>query len=131
MCPFQKVYTLCVCVTLLSSSSQVSNVFPRLKKLIVHTLMDKYREFCVREAQYHIDRARELLTDGLKDPKRYYDEGREFYKAMAKIFPLLVLLQQCNAPQLPDQEMEESLLDTLSSTQSDSDSFEPAPPPDH
>jgi hypothetical protein len=108
----------------------MSNVLRSLKKLAVHTLMDKYREFCVREAQYHIDRARELLSDGLRDPKKYYDEAQEFYKVMAKMFPLMILLQQCNEPQLPDQEMEESLSDTLSSTRSDSDSFEPVTPSD-
>jgi hypothetical protein len=93
--------------------------------------MDKYQNFCIEEAQYHIRRAQELLTDGLKDPKKYYEEGQAFYKIMAKMFPLIVLLQQCNEPQPHDQEMEESLSDTLSSTQSDSGSFEPASLSDH
>jgi hypothetical protein len=42
--------------------------------------MNKYERFCVDEAQYHLNRAQELLTEGLRDPKRYYDEGQEFYK---------------------------------------------------
>ena len=93
--------------------------------------MSDYEEFCVSEALHHINMAREILTDGLKDPKKYHDETKESYKIMAKLFPLMILLQQCNASQLDDQGMEESLSDTLSSTLSDSDSFEPASPPDH
>lgn len=104
-----------------STVTRMSHVFPCLKKLVVHTLMDKYQNFCIEEAQYHIRRAQELLTEGLRDPKRYYEEGQAFYKVMAKMFPLFVLLQQCNEPQLDDLEMGESLSDTQSSTQSDSD----------
>ena len=99
----------------------MSHVFPCLKKLVVHTLMDKYQNFCIEEAQYHIRRAQELLTEGLRDPKRYYEEGQAFYKVMAKMFPLFVLLQQCNEPQLDDRGTVGSLSDTQSSTQSDSD----------
>jgi hypothetical protein len=108
----------------------IRNTTKNLKKLVYPQVMNKYERFCVDEAQYHLNRAQELLREGLRDPKRYYDEGQEFYKVMAKVFPLLILLQQCNGPQLPDQEMEESLSDTLSSTQSDSDSFEPVTPSD-
>ena len=99
----------------------MSHVFPCLKKLVVHTLMDKYQNFCIEEAQYHIRRAQELLTDGLNDPKKYYEEGQAFYKIMAKMFPLIVLLQQYNEPQPHDQGTEDSLSSTQSSTQSDSD----------
>ena len=107
----------------------MSNVLQRLKKLVYFQSMIDYEEFCVSEALHHINMAREILTEGLKDPKKYHDETRETYKIMAKLFPLMILLQH-NEPQLPDQEMEESLSDTLSSTQSDSDSFEPVTPSD-
>ena len=107
----------------------MSDVFQSLKKQLLHNLMNRYEKFCVDEAQYHLNRAQELLTEGLRDPKKYYKEGKEFYRMMAKLFPLMILLQH-NEPQLLDQEMEESLSDTLSSTQSDSDSFEPATPSD-
>ena len=79
--------------------------------------MSEYEEFCVSEALHHINMAREILTDGLKDPKKYHDETKETYKIMARLFPLMILLQQHNGLQLPDPEMEENLSDTLSSTQ--------------
>jgi len=106
------------------------NVFQSLKKPVYLYVMTDYEEFCVSEALHHINMAREILTDGLKDPKKYHDETKETYKIMARLFPLMILLQH-NELQLPDQEMEESLSDTLSSTQSDSDSFEPASLSDH
>jgi hypothetical protein len=105
-------------------------VFQSLKKLVYLYVMTDYEEFCVSEALHHINMAREILTDGLKDPKKYHDETKETYKIMARLFPLMILLQH-NELQLPDQGMEGSLSDTLSSTQSDSDSFEPASPSDH
>lgn len=90
--------------------------------------MDKYTEFCIKEAKYHLNRANELLSG---DPKEQYDETREFYKVMAYVFPFMVLLQQCNESQPPDSEMGESLSDTQSSIQSDSDSYAPASLSDH
>jgi len=105
------------------------NVFQSLKKPVYLYVMTDYEEFCVSEALHHINMAREILTDGLKDPKKYHDEMKETYKIMAKLFPLMILLQH-NGLQLPDQGMEESLSDTLSSTQSDSGSFEPVTPSD-
>jgi len=107
----------------------MSNVLQSLKKPVYLYVMTDYEEFCVSEALHHINMAREILTDGLKDPKKYHDETKETYKVMAKLFPLMILLQH-NGLQLPDQETEESLSDTLSSTQSDSGSFEPVTPSD-
>ena len=103
----------------------IQKIIQSLKKPVYLYVMTDYEEFCVSEALHHINMAREILTDGLKDPKKYHDETKETYKVMAKLFPLMILLQH-NGLQLPDQEMEESLSDTLSSTQSDSGSFEPA-----
>lgn len=90
--------------------------------------MDKYNQFCVNEAKYHLNRASELLSG---DAEEHYKETQQFYKLMAKLFPFMVLLQQFDESQPVDSETGESLSDTQSSTQSDSDSFAPASPPDH
>jgi hypothetical protein len=90
--------------------------------------MDEHVKFCVDEAKYHLDRANELLTEGLRDPKKYHDEAKKFYRAMAKFFPFMILLQSFE-PQLPDLETEDSLSDTQSSMTSDEDSYAPATPP--
>lgn len=93
--------------------------------------MNIYEKFCIEEAQFHLNRANELLTESLRDPKKCYDEAQEFYRMMAKLFPFMVLLQQSGGSQLHDPETEESLSDTQSSTQSDSDSYMPVTPPRH
>lgn len=90
--------------------------------------MDEYEKFCVDEVKFHLDRAHEILTEGMRDPKKYHDESKEFYRVLAKLFPLMIIMQY-SEPQPPDSETEESLPGTPSSDLSDSDNFEPATPP--
>lgn len=92
--------------------------------------MDKYQQFCLDEAKYHIDRSKEILTEGLRDPKKYYDEMQDFYAKLAKLFPFMVMLEHIES-HTPDSETEGSLSRTQSSTQLDSGSFAPATPPAH
>tara|TARA_R110002153_G_scaffold193329_1_gene346683 strand:- start:293 stop:619 length:327 start_codon:yes stop_codon:yes gene_type:complete len=108
----------------------MSDVSKDLKGLVLLQLMNEYEQFCIDEAAYHMDRAKEVLTEGLRDPKKYHDEAKAFYKILAKLFPLMILMQ-CNEPQPPDSETEESLPDTPSSDLSESDSFEPEDQLDH
>ena len=105
--------------------------FLQLKMVVIDTLMNTYEKFCVDEAQYHIRRAQELLTEGLRDPKKYYDEGRDFYRMMAKLFPFMVLLQQSDESQRPDQDESGNLSDSQSSIQSSEGSFVVGTPPRH
>jgi len=92
--------------------------------------MDEHTQFCVEEAKYHLQRANELLTEGLCNPKKYHDEATQFYTMMAKLFPFMILLQSSEPP-LPDQETEDNLSDTQSSVSSDEDSYVPVTPPHH
>ena len=85
--------------------------------------MNNYEKFCVEEAEFHLRRAQDILTEGLKDSKKYYDERREFYKLMANVFPFIVLLQQCGAPQPPDQDESGNLSDSQSSVASSANSY--------
>jgi len=91
--------------------------------------MNEYEKFCVDQAQYHPQRASELLTDGLQNPKKYDDERREFYAILAKMFPLMILMQQHSEPQHPGSDESESLSDNQSSVQSDEDSYVIDTPP--
>jgi len=92
--------------------------------------MDEYTQFVLNEAKYHMDIARELLTEGIKDPEKHYRETKKFHATLAKLFPFMVLLQSYEPP-LPDEEMEDNLSDTQSSISSDEDSYAPATPPHH
>jgi hypothetical protein len=92
--------------------------------------MNEYEKFCVEEAEYHLQRAQELLTEGLRNPKKYHDESKEFYKMLAKVLPFMVWIQH-NESLRPDSETEESLSDTPSSSQSSSSNYEPESHSDH
>ena len=93
--------------------------------------MDEHQKFCIEEAKYHLNRANELLTDGLQDPKKYHDEAREFYGILTKMFPLMILMQQHDELQHPGQDESESLSDSQHSDQSDEDSYVIDTPPLH
>ena len=93
--------------------------------------MNEHQKFCIEEARYHLNRANELLTDGLQDPKKYHDEAREFYGILTKMFPLMILMQQHGESQHPDQDESESLSDSQRSVQSDEDSYVIGTPPRH
>jgi len=92
--------------------------------------MDEYTQFVLDEAKFHMNAARELLTESIKDPEKHYRETKKFHATLAKLFPFMVLLQSFEPP-LPDVDMGDSLSRTQSSTQLDSDSFAPATPPHH
>ena len=86
--------------------------------------MNEYQKFCVDEAEYHLQRARELLTDGLRNAKKYHDDTKEFYKILAKVLPFMVWIQHNESLHYDPQTAENSQY-TPSSNQSDSDSYEP------
>jgi hypothetical protein len=92
--------------------------------------MNEDEKFCVDEANYHLQRAQELLTEGLRNPKKYHDDSKEFYRMLTKLLPFMILIQH-NESLRPDSETGESLPSTPSSTQSDSDSYEPESHSDH
>ena len=98
--------------------------------MIFFKKMDKYQQFCLDEAKYHLDRSKEILTEGLRDPKKYYDEMQDFYAKLAKLFPFMMMLEHIGS-HTPDSETGESLSRTQSSSQLDSDSFVPVTPPGH
>jgi hypothetical protein len=89
--------------------------------------MNEYEEFCIKEANYHLNRAREILTVDIKNPKQFYDETTEHYRNLAKLFPFMYLITQQECNELRDHD-DQSLSDTQSSVSSASDSFVPATP---
>lgn len=52
--------------------------------------MIDYKDYCIREAQFHVHRAREILEEGLKDPQKYYEETRETYRVMAPWYAMMM-----------------------------------------
>jgi tRNA-dihydrouridine synthase len=54
---------------------------------------DKHRDYCVDDAVYHIKKASEALTDGLKDPEAWYNTSQAATKVLAKSLPFILALQ--------------------------------------
>ena len=80
-------------------------------------------DYCIKEVIFHLDRAKHILAEGLKDPEKYQRESRQSYEVMAKAFPLMLLLSQF---QVHD---DQSLSDSHGTIPSDEDSFESEEPP--
>jgi len=43
-------------------------------------------QYCIREAQFHLDKAKEILDEALSNPGRYREETMEQYQHMAPYF---------------------------------------------
>jgi hypothetical protein len=80
-------------------------------------------DYCIKEVIFHLDRAKYILQEGLKDPDRYQRESQQSYEIMAKSFPFMLLFSQLQA--FDDQ----SLSDSQGSVQSDEDSYASEAPP--
>jgi hypothetical protein len=93
-------------------------------------MVNQYEEYCIKESKYYLNRAAEAIEACRTDPKKFYDESTEHYKHLCKLFPFMLMIQYSES-RGHDSETEESLSETLSSTQEDSGSFVPATPPDH
>lgn len=85
---------------------------------------------CVEQAKHHLSQARESLEAAVSDPQKHFDDGREFYRILSRVLPLMVLVQSFE-PQPLDPNEEESLSNTQDSNQSDEDNYVPATPPHH
>ena len=69
--------------------------------------MDEHVQFCVDEAKYHLERAREILTEEIKNPAKYHEETLHSYKLMAKAFPVLVWMSH-NESHTPEDSPEDN-----------------------
>jgi hypothetical protein len=54
---------------------------------------DTHRDFCIDDAIFHIKKATEALTDGLKDPEAWYNASQSSMRTFVKIIPLILALQ--------------------------------------
>ena len=92
--------------------------------------MNEYEKFCIDEAAFYMQKAHHILTEEMKNPKKYYEETFDTYKHLAKMLPFIVFTRCIEPPQnLPSPE--ESLSDTQSSDQSSEDSYDTVSQPTH
>ena len=75
-------------------------------------------DYCIKEVIFHLDRAKHILEEGLKDPELYKRESQQSYEVMAKAFPFMLLFSQLQA-----SDDHQSLSDSLGTVSSDEDSY--------
>lgn len=56
--------------------------------------VDKYERFCIQDALDHLDKAKEALEEGLKDPQKWYEDAKINAIVFNKIMPAIYHLQQ-------------------------------------
>ena len=69
---------------------------------------DKHRDYCIDDAIFHIKRATEALTDGLKDPETWYKNSQTAMKIIAKSIPFILALQIVESLDAPNKTPEEN-----------------------
>jgi hypothetical protein len=54
---------------------------------------DRYHDFCIDDAIFHIKKAHEALEEGLSDPKVWYESSKFTAKVLSKSLPFIVAVQ--------------------------------------
>jgi len=54
---------------------------------------EKYHDFCIDDAIFHIHKAHEALEEGLSDPAAWYASSRFAANVLAKCLPFIVSVQ--------------------------------------
>ena len=83
--------------------------------------------YCMEQAKFHLKTAHELLEAAVLNPQTRHDDDLVFYRRLARVLPLMVLMQVSES-QPPDPVEEGSSPDTPTSVLSSQDIFEPVDP---
>ena len=64
---------------------------------------DPYYNFCLEEIRFYTEKINEIINEGLKDPKKYYEESKSEWKKIYQMIPVMYLMNQCEdtSPALP------------------------------
>jgi hypothetical protein len=46
--------------------------------------MNEYEKFCIDEAAFYMQKAHHILTEEMKNPKKYYEETFDTYKHLTR-----------------------------------------------
>ena len=69
-----------------------------LSKMVVNALEmkktgEKFHDFCIDDAIFHIKKAQEALEEGLADPVAWYSSSQFSAKVLAKSLPFILAVQ--------------------------------------
>ena len=68
-----------------------------------------YRDFCIDDAIFHVKKATEALTEGVKDPVAYRKNAEAGTRVLVKMLPLILAYQILESQGESDQTPVESL----------------------
>ena len=67
---------------------------------------DPYYNFCLEEIKFYTEKINEIIKEGLKDPKKYYEESKGEYTEKEKRFtknqmiPVMYMMNQMEDSEL-------------------------------
>jgi uncharacterized protein YfkK (UPF0435 family) len=73
---------------------------------------EPYYNFCLEEIRFYTEKINEIITEGLKDPKKYYEESKSDWKKIYQMIPIMYYLNQHDELQEPHPVPEENLSGT-------------------
>ena len=50
---------------------------------------DPYYNFCLEEIKFYTEKINEIIKEGLKDPKKYYEESKSEWKKIYQLIPVM------------------------------------------
>ena len=57
-------------------------------------MSDPYYNFCLEEIRLHTEKINEIINEGLKDPKAYYEQSKIDWKKINKMIPIMYFMNQ-------------------------------------
>ena len=55
---------------------------------------DPYYNFCLEEIRIYTEKINEIINEGLKDPKTYYENSKSDWKKIYQMIPIMYLMNQ-------------------------------------
>ena len=57
-------------------------------------MSDPYYNFCLEEIRLHTEKINEIINEGLKDHKAYYEQSKLEWKKIYQMIPIMYMMNQ-------------------------------------
>ena len=73
------------------------------KRVLKQVMSDPYYNFCLEEIRFYTEKINEIVNEGLKDPKAYYEESKSEWKKIYQMIPFMYYMNQMEQDTEPDK----------------------------
>ena len=73
------------------------------KRVLKQVMSDPYYNFCLEEIRFYTEKINEIINEGLKDPKAYYEESKSEWKKIYQMIPFMYYMNQMEQDTEPDK----------------------------